>query len=207
MEAEHCISPWRCQPKHGPAFRMPLIDFKNRRERGTAARALYGQAVAQARRPVFYARLGVPDTLDGRFELISLHVFLLLRRLSKEGSGAEKLAQAIFDLMFADMDQSLRELGVGDLAVGRRVKAMVKALYGRIAAYEEGLAGDDGVLAAALARNLFGTAAARAPDLAALCAYVRREAAALARRPLAVLCRGQADFGALTEAELGQITF
>lgn len=180
---------------------MPLMNLKNRRDSREAAGALYRQAVTQARLPVFYARLGVPDTLDGRFELVALHVFLLLRRLREEGARARKLAQALFDLMFADMDQSLRELGVGDLGVGRRVKAMAEAFYGRIAAYEEGLAGDDGILGAALARNLFGTVTARPRDLATLCAYLRREAAALARLPFAELALGRAAFGPLAEPQ------
>jgi len=183
---------------------MPLIGMKKRREDRDAAAVLYGHAVAQARLPIFYTCLGVPDSLDGRFDLVALHVFLLLQRLRQEGAGAETLAQGLFDVMFADMDQSLRELGVGDLGVGRRVKAMAQALYGRIAAYEEGLGGNDQVLAAALARNLFGTVTARRQDLAAFCAYLRREAASLARQPLADLRRGRVAFGALTQAQLSE---
>lgn len=140
-----------------------------------AARRLYGAAVAQARRPEFYAGLGVPDSLDGRFELVALHLFLVLRRL-KSHPDAGAVGQELVDLFVADMDASLREMGAGDLGVGRRVKAMVQALYGRIAAYEAGLAGPREGLEAALRRNLFGTASE--PDgaiLAVLAAYVRRE--------------------------------
>ncbi len=140
-----------------------------------AARRLYAAAVAQARRPEFYAGLGVPDSLDGRFELVALHIFLVLRRLKSHGD-AGATGQELVDLFVADMDASLREMGAGDLGVGRRVKAMVQALYGRIAAYEAGLAGPHEGLEAALRRNLFGTA----PEpggavLAALASYVRRE--------------------------------
>src|SRR5262245_48094906 len=96
---------------------------------------LYAAAIAQARQPVFYAGLRVPDTVDGRFELVALHVFLILQRLKSEPE-ATPFAQALFDTMFADMDRNLREMGVGDLSVGKKVKAMAQGLYGRIAAYE-----------------------------------------------------------------------
>lgn len=169
--------------------------LQQRREAAEAARALYERAVAQAREAAFYADLGVPDSLDGRFDMVALHVFLLLRRLKRDRGSGARLAQRLFDVMFADMDESLRELGVGDLGVGRRVKEMAKALYGRIAAYEAGLAGDDRVLASALARNLFGTARVREDQLAALCGYVQREAAALAGQPYAELRAGRVRFG------------
>jgi cytochrome b pre-mRNA-processing protein 3 len=161
-----------------------------------SAAMLYALAVEQARRPEFYSRLGVPDTLDGRFEMIALHVFLLLHRLKQRGE-APALAQALFDLMFQDMDQNLREIGVGDLSVGKRVKTMAKALYGRCAAYEAGLAEGDAGLAAALRRNLFGTLdAVEDVVLARFCAYLRREAAALAAQPLGQLTERPA-FGAV----------
>ena len=139
------------------------------------ARILYAALVEQARHPDFYARLDVPDSLDGRFELVALHTFLVLRRL-KEAGQAAGTGQALVDCFVEDMDASLRELGAGDLGVGRRVKTMVQALYGRIAAYERGLVDSGGALEAALKRNLFGTAAEPGPApaiLAALAAYVR----------------------------------
>jgi cytochrome b pre-mRNA-processing protein 3 len=135
--------------------------------------------VAQARAPAFYAGLGVPDSLDGRFEMLALHVFVALRRLKQAGHDA--LAQALFDAMFEDMDRSLREIGVGDLSVGKRVKEMARALYGRIAAYEAGLSqpGDE-ALVAALERNLYGTVAPPpAAAAAALARYLRQAAARL----------------------------
>ncbi len=111
---------------------------------------LYAGAVAQARQPVFYARLGVPDTVDGRFDLVALHIFLILQRLKAEPDAAP-FAQAVFDAMFADMDRNLREMGVGDLSVGKKVKAMAQGLYGRIAAYEAGLAAGEEALRAGVA--------------------------------------------------------
>src|SRR5580692_7275438 len=88
---------------------------------------LYGAAVAAAREPYCYAEHGVPDTLDGRFDLIGLHVFLLIDRLRFLPAPGQALAQAAFDAMFGDMDTALREMGVGDLSVGRRVRAMWEA--------------------------------------------------------------------------------
>jgi cytochrome b pre-mRNA-processing protein 3 len=143
------------------------------------AEQLYAALVAQARRPEFYAQLGVPDTLDGRFELLALHTFLALRRLKSKADAAD-IRQALVEVFVDDMDASLREMGAGDLGIGRRVKAMAQALYGRIAAYESGLAGSEQALIGALRRNLFGTAGEPGPDPAVvrkLAGYVRRESA------------------------------
>lgn len=160
-----------------------------------AARALYGAVVAQSRRPEFYARCGVPDSVDGRFDMIAVHVFLVLHRLKQDHPAAADLAQGVFDAMFEDMDESLREMGAGDLGVGPRVKAMVRGLYGRIAAYEAGLAGEDGELEAALGRNLYGTTEAAPACTAAMAAYMRDQAARLAGQDLAALMAGRVAFG------------
>ena len=173
-----------------------------------AAREVYRAAVAQARRPEFFTDCGVPDTLDGRFETIALHVFLVLRRLGSESAQkaeAQKLAQAIFDTMFLDMDENLREIGVGDLSVGKKVKQMAQALYGRIAAYEDGLAGDDAYLAEAVRRNLYGTldeiGTAEAGEtvageaVRAVAAYMRRAEAGLAAQTIDALMAGTVHFG------------
>jgi len=174
---------------------MPLKYLKKRRVDQRAAEALYDQAVMQSRRPEFYLDLGVPDTLDGRFDMIALHVFLVLNRLRNEGPAARNLAQRVFDAMFADMDRNLREMGVGDLGVGRRVKTMAKALYGRIDAYETGLTSDDTALCAALARNLFGTAAASPEQLDAFCSYLRRQANSLSKQSFSDFSAGLIQFG------------
>jgi cytochrome b pre-mRNA-processing protein 3 len=157
---------------------------------------LYQAIVVQARTPAFYARLDVPDTLDGRFDMVALHVFLTLRRLKSEGEAGRALAQALCDRFFADLDRSLREMGAGDLGVGRRVKAMAQAFYGRVAAYEAALAGDDAALGQALERNLFGTVAPGPEPIGAMARYVRREAVALAAQPYAALAAGTIAFGA-----------
>ena len=162
-----------------------------------AAELAYRRIVEQARQPGFFVDLGVPDSVDGRFELIALHAFLYLRRLKREQPDSAPLAQRFFDTMFTDFDRSLREMGTGDLSVGREVKRMARAFYGRAEAYERGLAGNVSALQAALARNLFGTAPATLPDyLKAMAAYLRREAEHLDAQPAATLLAGEFRFGA-----------
>ncbi len=157
---------------------------------------LYGQAVAAARDPWFYTELAVADTLDGRFDLICLHVALLIRRLA----GTPDLAQAVFDAMFTDMDASLRENGVGDLGVPRRVKAMWEGYNGRAQAYGQALDRQDAAaLSAALLRNLWrgrGDARAQADILAG---WTLRQDAALAAQPDAALAAGRVRFTAAPE--------
>jgi cytochrome b pre-mRNA-processing protein 3 len=105
---------------------------------------------------VFYADLGVPDTVDGRFDMVSLHVYLVVRRLGQLAEPGPELAQAVFDAMFSDMDVDLREDGVGDLSVGRRNRAMWEAFHGRAAACRTALAAaDDAALEEALLRNVW----------------------------------------------------
>jgi cytochrome b pre-mRNA-processing protein 3 len=158
------------------------------------AEALYGRAVGRARDPGFYAVLGVPDSVDGRFEMISLHVWLLLRRL-KAGPGAQGLAQAVFDAMFDDMDRGLREMGAGDLGVGRRIKAMATAFYGRIAAYDRGLAAGGRVLEDTLIRNVWRGAAPEGARPAVLAAYLRRADAHLRDLTPAALLEAEVPCG------------
>jgi cytochrome b pre-mRNA-processing protein 3 len=161
--------------------------------RGTAE-ALYAKVVAQARRPEFYTDLGVPDTADGRFELIALHAFLVLRRLKAE-PGAGELSQVLFDHMFANLDQNLREMGIGDLSIGRHVKALAEGFYGRIAAYDAGLAEGDSVLGEAFRRNLYRHTTPSDEALAGMSAYLRREAAALDCAGVDALRKGEFAFG------------
>jgi cytochrome b pre-mRNA-processing protein 3 len=143
--------------------------------------------------PVFYQHHGVPDTLDGRFELIVLHAFLVLHRLS-QGTGNRDFGQAFFDFMFMDMDRSLREMGTGDLSVGKQVKQMATGFYGRTAAYQEALA-DPVRLRAALKRNLFGTVTdIDERHVAWFAEYLPRQAQALTRHDAAVLTRGEIEF-------------
>jgi cytochrome b pre-mRNA-processing protein 3 len=170
------------------------LPFRRNPARDAAERA-YDRTVEQARRREFFLELGVPDTLDGRFELVCLHAFLYLHRLKGESASAA-VTQPFVDRMFADFDRSLREIGIGDLSVGRQIKRMAEAFYGRIRVYEDGLAGDDAALSTALTRNLYGTASASDAQLARVAAYLRREATNLAAQPAAALLAGTIGFGA-----------
>jgi cytochrome b pre-mRNA-processing protein 3 len=172
--------------------------FRRRRPEAKPARDLYAQAVAQARQPGFYTDLEVPDTLDGRFELVSLHVYLLLRRLRADHRRTARLAQALFDEMFEDMDGSVRELGAGDLGVGPRVKKMARNFYGRIKAYDAGLDGARADLRQALRRNLYGNLDAVSDrTLDAVAEYLAQADSALAEVPIDRLMQGRVDLAAL----------
>ena len=165
--------------------------FRSSSQRGASV-ALYDIIVEQSRKPEFYRHCGVPDSVDGRFDMIALHAFLVLRRLKElHRDRAQELLEAIFD----DMDRSLREMGAGDLGVGRRVKTMAKALYGRMAAYEAALDGEEAALAEALRRNLFGTVEPDSDAVDAIAAYVRAEAASLARQSPETIAEGNVLFG------------
>ena len=148
---------------------MSLRSFFRRSTVKESAHKLYLKLVGQARRPEFYTSCGVPDTLDGRFDMIVLHAFLLMARLKRDRDEAAPLRQALFDVMFADMDRSLREMGLS--------------------------ADADTALAAALRRNLYGTVQPEIAHPARMAHYVRREAASLARQDLEDLLAGQVTFG------------
>lgn len=118
--------------------------------------ALYALAVDQARQPDFYTRLGVADRIDARFELYTLHVLLLFVRLKQDGERGADLAQKLFDAYVSSLDNVLRELGVGDVSVGKKMRKLGEALYGRMSAYEKALrVGDREGLQASIARNVF----------------------------------------------------
>lgn len=181
---------------------MPFRRLRDRRRRERVAHDLYTAVIHQSRVADFYTELGVPDTLDGRFDLIVVHAFLVMRRLKQAAGGqadeAREVSQALFDLMFDDMDQNLRELGVGDMGVGKRVKQMARAFYGRVAAYEDGLASAAAAeLGAALLRNLYGTVEAPPPPAVvdAMAAYVRRQDGLLSGQDEAGLLSGAVTFG------------
>jgi cytochrome b pre-mRNA-processing protein 3 len=169
-----------------------MISFSGRGAVREAADLAYQRVVEQSRKPVFFAEYGVPDTLDGRFELICLHAFLYLHRLKAERPKASQLCQGFFDRMFTDFDRALREMGTSDLGVGKQVKRMARAFFGRIRAYEEGLACDDSVLGSALARNLFGTVSEPAPF--AMAHYVRGTVGELRRQSAEELLAGRILF-------------
>lgn len=159
-----------------------------------SARNLYALTILAARDPVFFTGWGVPDTVEGRFEVLSLRSFLLLRRLKEEGSAAD-LAQAYFDVMFDDLDDNLRELGVGDMSIGKKVKKLAGSFYGRVRDYDAALAApDDAKLRDTLGHFLFRGTEPSDATLAAACAFVRAESRNLASQPVAALATGDVTF-------------
>ena len=163
---------------------MGIFGFLRRNPHERIGFVLYGAAVAAARDPFLYATVGVPDTLDGRFDLVGLHVFLVIRHLQTQPRPGPELAQAVFDAMFRDMDVNLREMGVGDLSVGTKVKLMWEAFHGRATAYAAALDADDGAaLQAALVRNVW-RGATTGGDPALLAAIVLAQDAHLAGEAL-----------------------
>ena len=166
-------------------FRKPRLA-----PRGTIE-AIYGMIVTQAREPMFYRDLGVPDTVNGRFDLLLLHLWLLLRRLRTAADGAG-LSQALFDHFCEDMDDNLREMGVGDQTVPKRMRAFGEAFYGRIRAYDQAIDEGREALASAISRNILnGTELGQARRLAA---YVSATDADLSRIDEGTLLRGSFTF-------------
>jgi cytochrome b pre-mRNA-processing protein 3 len=154
-----------------------------RRSQSRTIGALYGAIVAQARSATFYADYGVPDTVDGRFDLLVLHLGLLLHRLDQQEGVKRQIGQDLFDAFCRDLDANLREMGVGDFTVPKRMQGFAEAFYGRQAAYLAALSGPDPRgFEKALARNIF--AGMGGTGAACLASYGRATSAAL---------RGQAD--------------
>jgi cytochrome b pre-mRNA-processing protein 3 len=173
---------------------MAFFGLLRRSRHERLAFELYGHAVGAARAPMLYADLGVPDTLDGRFDMVSVHVFLLIRRLRALPPPGPAVAQAVFDAMFNDMDVTLREMGVGDLGVGKRVKLMWEGFHGRSAAYQAALdQADRAALASALARNVWRDPVVT-PGAERLAALVEAWDAHLARLDAATLLAGRVAF-------------
>jgi cytochrome b pre-mRNA-processing protein 3 len=155
-----------------------------------AGQSLYERVVVQARSPRLYAELGAPDTTEGRFEIYSLHVYLLLERLKEQGPQAAETAQALLDTYLSALDNTLREMGLGDVGVGRQVRKLGEAFYGRIRSYEIGMAAlpDTSALEAVLIRTAYaGADPGSAPRLAD---YIVRQRTALASAPLEDLFSG-----------------
>ena len=149
---------------------------------------LYAALVAASRSASLYADLGVPDTFEGRFESLTLHAALVVRRLQACEAPGPALAQEIVDTIFAHFDRTLREMGVGDTTVPKRMRTMVEAFLGRASAYAEALAEGGPALVAALARNT------GAIDAAGLARYVAASETALARQPLQGFVDGALPF-------------
>lgn len=170
--------------------------FKPRPAR-LAGQSLYALTVVQARSPALYAELGVPDTAEGRFELYSLHVWLLLDRLTGHGDQAAETSQALFDAYVSALDNALRELGVGDLGVGKRMRKLGEAFFGRIRSYQAAMASlpDTTALEALLTRTAY--AEVGTPQAANLAAYIVTQKQALALQPLDQLYAGDVTWAAV----------
>ena len=161
--------------------------FRRRKPETDFATALYGRVAEQARAAELFEACGIPDTLDGRFDSLALHAALVIDRLRREPDG-EALSQAFFDAMFRHLDLTLREIGIQDLGVGRRIKVMAEGLHGRGLAYREALNGGPTPLAEVLRRNAYGGRSPQDPEVVVrLETYVRdyaRSISAKARNDL-----------------------
>ncbi len=175
----------------------PFDQFTSPRSpsRGTIE-TIYGMIVTQAREPAFYQNLGVEDTVNGRFEMIVLHLWMVLRR-ARENSENLAFAQTLFDHFCSDLDANLREMGVGDLAVPKRMQKFGEAFYGRSAAYDRAMADEDdprGAMTKTLCRNVlngFGMDKAKLLE-----GYVEETLAKLGRVDAAALRSGRFSFPA-----------
>ena len=156
--------------------------------------ALYQRVVDQSRTPGLYADIGAPDTVEGRFEIYTLHAVLLIERLRGHGEQAAEVSQALFDAYVKSLDHALREMGVGDLSVGKKMRKLGEALFGRARSYEEAFQALPAteLLEALLIRTIFADAdPAGAPRLAA---YVTGQRAHLAAQDLDRLLAGEVDW-------------
>ena len=160
-------------------------------------RSVYELIVAQARQPWFYAQLGVPDTVSGRFDMIVMHMFLVLERLSQGNDSDKAFSQALFDEMNRDMDRSLREMGASDVSVGKKVRKMAEVFYGRANAYREALAkpasADEAALVEALQRNLYAEEDS-SEGATPLAHYIRRAQVVIAEVALDEISGGTVKF-------------
>jgi cytochrome b pre-mRNA-processing protein 3 len=181
---------------------MGILAFLGLKKYRNSIYELYEKIVAQARNENFYTVYGVPDTVNGRFDLITLHAFIIMRRLKDLGEEGGELSQDLFDVMFTDMDKNLREMGVGDLSVGKKIKALATAFYGRIKAYDEGIAGEDGAsLPESLKRNLFIDTEPTDQQVQTIADYVMQEITASNNWSLADLKAPNISFGSIPEED------
>jgi cytochrome b pre-mRNA-processing protein 3 len=165
---------------------------------------LYGQIVAAARQPVFYSVCDVPDTPLGRFEMISLNLFLLLRRLRGEKGSAQAIAQDLVDGFFQEVEYSIRELGIGDVSVPKRMKKLARMFYGRVESYGAALdRRDEAALAEALRRNVRPTTE-EWPEAVHLARYAVSTADELAAQPVAAIIDGTVTFPVIGEIRPGE---
>jgi cytochrome b pre-mRNA-processing protein 3 len=162
--------------------------FKGREKQ---EKRLYGAIVAAARHVRFYEKMGVPDTIEGRLEMIVLHLFLVLNRLKSE--GVEDLRQRLTDEFFTDMDHSLRELGVSDVTVGKKVRKIAESYYGRVTAYDRALSEGPKGLEDDLSRNIYPDGAP-GNSATVMTAFVAAAVDSLGQVPLEQILRSELRF-------------
>ncbi|HEV2651612.1 MAG TPA: ubiquinol-cytochrome C chaperone family protein [Rhizomicrobium sp.] len=169
-----------------------LNALRRRSETDSLVRQLQAALNVRAREPVFFREFGAEDTIDGRFDILALHAWLVLSRL--EVQGRNDLARRLADSLFIGFDEALRDLGAGDMGMGRRIKKFADAFNGRMVAYEG--AKDPAALADAMIRNIYRGRPGHEAQARALTAYALSAQAHLARQDLT---QGTVDFGALPE--------
>ncbi|HEX6001815.1 MAG TPA: ubiquinol-cytochrome C chaperone family protein [Hyphomicrobiaceae bacterium] len=179
-----------------------LTRLKMWQDRRRQARSLYGSIVTQARSHTPYTRLGVPDSPEGRFEMIALHLVVVLDRLGRAGQQGQRLARALTETFAVDLDDNFREMSVGDLAVPRHVKRAVAALYERYGSYLAALAApEDAPLTVAIQARLASVGAGEGLDASGICAYIRRAKHHLDLLPDAEVIAGRLAWPQIEAAE------
>lgn len=164
------------------------------------AETLYAALANQSRAPEFYEKSGAPDTPEGRFDMLALHIFLAIERLRREKPATERLTRLLQEAFFKNLDAALREMGVGDLSVGRKIRGLAEAFYGRVLAYDRALTDEGDALEAALARNVMGTDDANAAR--PLAGYVRAARAQLEKAPVESLAEAIGSLDAVSKATI-----
>jgi len=179
-----------------------MVFLRRNKKIKDAAHVLFNKIVAQARDPYFYKTWKVADTLDGRFDLIILHMALVINRLETDGEDKKiaLLIRFLQEVLFDNMDMSLREMGVGDMSVGKKVKVMAEACYGRIAAYKKAIRSEDikGNLAVALSRNIYRDKMTDNDILVQLTAYTQQQVDVLNSQSSQDLLSAQLSFGEIS---------
>ena len=168
-----------------------MLKWLTRRRYESGIEKTYDEIVKQSRRPELMTNFHVADNIDGRFDLLCLHMCLVLKRLKKKPELTRQYSQDLFDFMFLDMDQSLREMGVGDLSVGNRVKEMGKAFLGRLQVYESVIDAKDDKLQEALIRNVYRGNVGCSEYADKLACYTRQIDKKLANIPINEIMEGK----------------
>lgn len=168
--------------------------FRKETEQEKAANLLYEAIVTQARQPVFYIDYEVEDNVTGRFELIVLHAYMLFHRLKDEDQQTKDLGQAVFDRFFKDMDHSLREIGIGDLSVPKKIKKMAQLFYGNVKAYDDSRETSDEAFAEALSRNIYPNVDGTHGKAGTMVSYVKACTEHLAEQTIDDFAQGKIKF-------------